>query len=70
MLKNNKGKEIAVKMNRNFFARLFIVAKSHEIDMKEVHAIIQSWHLPSISCHCIRRFGKDGKAQIVSHSGE
>ena len=36
MLKNSKGKEIAVKMNRNFFARLLIVAKSREIDMKEV----------------------------------
>ena len=36
MLKNCKGKEIAVKMNRNFFARLLIVAKSLEIDMKEV----------------------------------
>ena len=36
MLKNSKGKEIAVKMNRNFFARLLVVAKSREIDMKEV----------------------------------
>ena len=36
MLKNSKGKEIAVKMNRNFFARLLIVAKSREIDVKEV----------------------------------
>ena len=36
MLKNNKGKEIAVKMNCNFFAGLLIVAKSREIVMKEV----------------------------------
>ena len=36
MLKNSKDKETAVKMNRNFFARLLIVARSREIDMKEV----------------------------------
>ena len=34
--KDSKGKEITVKMNRHFFARLLILAKSRQIDMKEV----------------------------------
>ncbi|XP_028410493.1 uncharacterized protein LOC114533190 [Dendronephthya gigantea] len=34
--KESKGKEINTKMNRNFFARLLVIAKSREIDLKEV----------------------------------
>ena len=68
MLKNSKGKEIAVKMICNFFARVLIVVKSREIDMKEV--LSPSLGIYPLSCHCIRRFDKDGKTQIVSHPGE
>ena len=35
-VKDSKGKEITVKMNRNFFARLLILAKSRQIDLEEV----------------------------------
>ena len=35
-VKDSKGKEITVKMNRHFLARLLILAKSRQIDMKEV----------------------------------
>jgi hypothetical protein len=36
VVKNSKGKEASVKLNRNFFARLLVIAKNREIDLKEV----------------------------------
>ena len=36
IVKDSKGKEILVKINRNLFTRLLILAKSHQIDLEEV----------------------------------
>lgn len=36
VVKDCKGKETSVKLNRTFFARLLVIAKNREIDLKEV----------------------------------
>lgn len=35
-VKDSKGKEISVKLNRNLFAQLLVIARSRKVDLKEV----------------------------------
>ena len=36
VIKSYKGKEISAKSNRNFFARLLVIAKNRKVDLKQV----------------------------------